>query len=236
MSDIEAPNFAAGGLAQFLDEPTVRFLILPADPEAIIVEVSDETWKLWSDDREGPIPGNRPNWGPARVTSEGIVRRETSRNEEAWARYFALLRNGGVDLGLGSDATWDDGSTRRFHLTAVMSRIWNAVDNYGQVVEQLKISGPYELTLALKNLRQTTLSGFGNEWSRGFFGDPNEARFDAVMHRREEEEWPKGDAARELAFALGDWIVNVWGVRQRRWMCRQSDSEDWQFDTRYLRW
>jgi hypothetical protein len=40
--DPEAEDFAIGGLARFMDEPSVRLLILPADPEATLIEFDEE--------------------------------------------------------------------------------------------------------------------------------------------------------------------------------------------------
>src|SRR5438445_8742509 len=55
-------DFATGGLAGHIDDLSVRFLILPGDPEAALVRFDDLFWTWWKADRESPFPG-LISWG-----------------------------------------------------------------------------------------------------------------------------------------------------------------------------
>lgn len=63
LTDPEADDFATDGLARRLDNPRIRLLILPADPEALVVEFDDEFWEWWHRLPPHPATGQPTDWG-----------------------------------------------------------------------------------------------------------------------------------------------------------------------------
>jgi hypothetical protein len=216
--DPEAEDFATRGLARLVDEPSVRLLILPADPEITLIEFDDEIWSWWLQERPHPVRGGRTTWGPFhRSTSNAAVTFNCHR-EDGWDNYLALHRNGGLEMELGSDGAHQRNELRTFFRIDTVEHIWFALNLYGEIVERFAAKGPWEISLALQNTKGATLErarrGGVEPGMRP--DDPPLCLERGVLLNQEVTSWPDKSNTRPVAFTLGAWIEDSWGVRERR--------------------
>lgn len=143
-------GFATGGLARHIAEVSVRFLVLPADPEAALLRFDDEFWAWWRPEREPPFPG-RVSWGHAvHPTGHAAVRHDEAWDDRwAWDTYCALHRSGAFEFALGQAATNDLRGTIVFRLIEIVGRVWAAVNLYGEALDRTEVEGPWQSVLAL---------------------------------------------------------------------------------------
>lgn len=240
--DPTTEDFATGALgARFDTDACVRLLILPGDPEAAIVEFDEETWAWWLEERDDPVTGGTMDWTRGRdhrPTSEAMVRFNWFSDKETWSRFLALRRDGGLEMGLASDVTWQEEDTGYFLLIRIVGRVWAALDLYGHVLEGLGDIGPWEVTLAMKGTEGTYLANVGEGWAepRGFRGrDQPTCPEPALLTRREIHQWPRGEGVRDVALRLGGWIEDCWGMQRRRFLANRGELTG-QFDVRKYTW
>ncbi len=240
--DPTADDFATGGLAQRLDSDAfVRLLILPADPEATIVEFDEDTWNWWLADRTDPITGSATQWTRGQrhsPTSEAMVRFDWNGDQTRWSRCVALHRNGGLELGLASSAVREHEDTRFVLLIRIVGHLWWLLDLQRHVIGRLGESGPWETTLAMRGMQGAHLANVAEGWAQP--GTPDGYGFStsavaAAITRREIEVWPDEEGVRTFAFALGGWIEDTWGRRERRFLADRGELEG-EFDVRRFEW
>jgi len=236
LTDVESPSYGTGGLGRRLGEPSVRLIILPADPDHHVIDFTHEAYEWWELDKQDPALRRSTSWGPMTVTAEALVRYEKNGKDQ-WSRYFGLYRHGGVDMGLGTDGAWGVGDKRLFGLVPIVGKIWAVLAAYSEVIQKYKIAGPWEITLALLRTEGTQLSGVARGWR-----DPLRDGFDmkpcqekAVFHSRSICAWPEDNELQELAFQIGTVIDNAWGFHQRRFLVNVN-GEPSIFDTQHYRW
>lgn len=236
-ADLESDSFATGGLASYATDIYVRLVILPSDPEAWLVEFDEEFWEWWLVDRPLPFGDRKVTWWHEHQPTQHAAARLRQSTDGRWENYLALYRHGGIELGLGRAGAREhtiSGNTdpqilwRQFHLTSIVGRLWSAIDVYGDVVEHLSLTGPWELSLALRRTEDAHLGHFGEGWKepqiRMINGLPV-CREPNLLHRREIVEWPVEDDMRELAFKLGGWIEDSWGRKERRFLANRGAYE-----------
>ncbi len=114
--DPSAEDFGTGGLASFVADRSVRLLILPADPEASLIDFDERLWKWWRQAHTDPIIGDTTQWGTQHRTISAAVVSFDSYREQGWERYCVLHRHGGLELELGSSATYTFRERRGFRL------------------------------------------------------------------------------------------------------------------------
>jgi hypothetical protein len=216
--DPEAEDFAIGGLARFMDEPSVRLLILPADPEATLIEFDEEMWSWWLQERSDPATRRPIKWGPFHRSTSNAAVIFNSYREDGWENYLALHRNGGLEMELGGDGAHQRGEGRTFRLVGTVERIWFALNLYREIVERFGVEGPWEVSLALRKtegaILEKALRG-GVEPSMGS-DDPPLCLERGVLLNQEITSWPDKGKTRPLAFTIGAWIEDSWGVHERR--------------------
>lgn len=200
------------------------------------MEFNHDFWEWWDERRPDPVTGQPNRWGDeARPTATAAVHRRSYR--DAWGRYLALHRHGGIEMGLARDAVFERGVERVFRLTTIVGRVWAAFDAYGAVVEYLKLSGPWEVCFAVRRTMGALLGNFGTGWAEpGSFGyetrpcgEPN------LLVRYELANWPNADGIRVLAWRLGAWLEDAWGTRSRRFLAHRGEYAH-QFGLSSYRW
>ncbi len=236
LEDVNSADFGSGGLGSRLDDPSVRLLVLPADPEDVLIEFDEEVHEWWKQDWTDPATGEQASWGPTTVTAEAIVRYDAN-SQDSWTRYLALRRDGGIDLGLGSDCAGGGTEERHFWLVTIVGRIWAALSVYPHVLERLSVPGPWQITLAMMRTEGAHLAGVADGWADPFHGGYHlkPSKEPALLHSRVVWEWPDEAGCQELAFQLGAVIDNTWGVFQRRFLVQTGESTG-DFDAAKCRW
>lgn len=108
-----AAGFALAGLAtRFAADPRVRLLILPADPEAWLVEFDDEFWAWWLQDWPDPVAAQQTQWGEeGRPTGTAALHLRYLTRDRRWETY--LVRELACRLGAWLEDVWGK-RVRRF--------------------------------------------------------------------------------------------------------------------------
>jgi hypothetical protein len=236
----ESPDFGTGGLGRLTREVAVRALILPPDPEAVVVRFDQEFWGWFESDRPNPF-GGTTNWGNhTSPTAEAGARYERHTDDPwRWDRYLAVHRHGGLECGMGREVVrvWqleqEGPVVRVFRLVPIVGRLWCLFDLYAEVAERYTLTGPWEASLALRRTAGSIFGNVGAGWAEppdAWPDEPSRCPDPNVLIRREIAEWPDRDGRRDLAFALGEALEDAWGVRQRRFLARVGD-EAGMFDT-----
>jgi hypothetical protein len=236
--DPEREDFGQGGLARLIVDRASRLLVLPADPEAHVVDLDDDLWAWWGSDFDDPATGGQTRWGFDKVPTAGAAVFGNNYGEAGWMHYIALHRSGALEVGLGRDGSFERNDRRLFFLSTIVGRCWAAFARYNEVISRLDVSPPYEVVLALCATEGALLGNVAEGWAEP--GTPwNEA--DAcpepnILIRRELQAWPEGaDEIKALTFSLGAQVEDAWRVTQRRFLAHRGDYEG-QFDPRVANW
>lgn len=217
--DPYADGFATGGLVRRVDEPTVRLLVLPPDPEDHRLEFDDDLWRWWLRERQDPESGQAMNWWPYHEPTTSAAAKFSLRRRGNWESYLALHRHGGLEMELGEEAVYSPGGRRGFRLSFMFERIRAALGVYEDIVRQYGLNGPWEVSLSLRDTQDAVLGNVARGWYEPGAGtaDTRTCSEPALLLRREVIEWPSDAAeARSLAFSLGAWIEDCWGYSDRR--------------------
>lgn len=233
--DAADERFGIGGLAaRFIEDPRVRLLILPGDPEASIVELDDTFWEWWLKDRRDPASGKRTQRGSVRKPTVDAALRCRDLMDGKCRSYVALYRHGGLEVELGEDGA----SNGYVRLIPIVGRIWAALELYREVVERFHIDGPWEVSLALRQTEGGYLANFGQGWAEPGRSFPREAEPCVernLLIRQEVVEWPEPDGVQALAFRFGARLEDAWGSHLRRFIARDGEFAG-QFDRSKYGW
>lgn len=234
----DSNDFAQGGLARLIADQTSRFVILPADPEAHIIDFDEELWAWWREEFEDPSTGVERRWGQsfAPTTEAAVIGSEVQ--DAQWSRYVALYRSGGLEVGLGADGSFLHDETRYFYLAPIVARCWAAIARFSGAIERFALVSPFELTLSLAVDEASSLARFAEGWAEpGSFEYPRRAPLlTGVLIRREVDAWPaSAEEVRDLAFSIGAQIEDSWGCTQRRFLAHRGEFQG-QFDPRTAAW
>lgn len=140
--DTEEGSFARGGLAALAVPPSVRILVLPADPSAQVVPAEQPTSVLPS---VVSLPSGiqLPRHPYVRGTASGYVAHAHSREDGLWTSFMALHWHGGVDFFLGDEGARDGsfwGTQRRvIFLHRSVGWAWGAFDLQRQAIERFSV-------------------------------------------------------------------------------------------------
>ncbi|GIV01108.1 MAG: hypothetical protein KatS3mg014_2723 [Actinomycetota bacterium] len=149
--DPTSEGFGSGGLGRYVEPLRVRVLALPPDPETTaIADLDEDFWKWWRS--LDPSGLGAPSLGQLLETTPVVDAAVRYRSDGAepwrWDLYLALHRHGGVDLGLGREATysygdpWSQERGEAFRLIAVVGRLWSALAVQSAVLTRFPRSGP----------------------------------------------------------------------------------------------
>ncbi len=237
--DPDADDFASGGLASRVSQPSVRLLLLPADPEAWLLDFDSTFWGWWSQDSDDPTTGQPTRWGYENLPTASAALRAVVVEESHLARYVALYRNGALEFELGEDGTYSfrDGSLRVFNLIIIVGRVRAALHLWTGIRARLGLQGPAELSLALRDTGKAALGGFAEGYVEPRPG--MQVRCCPSQHlfiRRELWEWPENDERQlALTFSIGGWLQDAWGIEERRFLAPYGPLQG-QFDRSHYRW
>ncbi|MBI4494726.1 MAG: hypothetical protein HY690_18275 [Chloroflexi bacterium] len=237
--DPEAEDFATGGLAaRFVTDPGVRLLILPADPEAWLLEFDEGFWQWWLQEWPDPVTGRPTGWGrDGRPTSRAALRLRSQASNDRWKSYLALYRHGGLELELGREGMVPAPGGGYVRLINIVGRAWGAMDLYRDVIRRFDIAGPWEVSLALCKADRAHLEHFGEGWPEPekFWNEVPGCREPGLLFRQELSAWPDADGVRVLAFKIGGWLEDAWEQTARRFLVRDGPLAG-QFDKARYGW
>jgi len=202
----------------------VRFLVLAGDPEVSRIEFDEPLWEWWKGEHESPFEGLSIDWSNTTLPTSNAAVRYVSRSEEEWNSYLALYRHGGLDMGMGPEGAAERDGRRIFWLVRIVGRLWAALHLYRKVVARFGITGPWECSVALIKTRRGNLGNFGTGWAEypDPLANPRACPEPNLLWRRELDEWPAPKETRELAFAVGAWIEDSWGMQCRRFLAHSG--------------
>jgi hypothetical protein len=223
-------HFALGGLARYADDPDLRLVFLPSDPDGDPVPLGSETLDWLKEPRPTPYGGQPPRWGQrTRATSSALVIYEQYRDDAGWGQYLALHRHGGVELTHGNLA-YPVRGTRVFALRHIVGLTWIAAALQSEVAERWHVNPPFELTIALRHANAAVLGSFAEGWRepQAAFGDSATCIEDHILLRWELDELD----AEVLALAVGDRLEQAFGSTLRRHLANRGDYVG-RFDPRF---
>lgn len=227
----DTDGFAYGGLGGHVEALDLRIRFLPADPLAALVRLDGEAEEWLSRSRPSPYGGREPELGGSkRATSSALVRYDRYRNDQGWARFLALHRDGSLDFGEGNSIT-DYRDARFLRLRPLVGLIWHLSAMQVEAVEHWSIEGPFEVTVALANVGGARLGGFAEGWrdvGDMFFWDAPTCVESNVLLRVECDILDP----EALAMELGEQLENTFGSTHRRFIANQGEFEA-RFDPRF---
>lgn len=235
-------DFAMRGLSARLRRPSVRLLLLPADPDADVIRVDDGLWAWIKHHQVVDIEGRDLRLGTHEVpTAQAAALVDSYGNGEAWHSYVAIHRSGALEYGLGDRGVWElkdrnDKLVRVFNLISVVARTW-ALLKFGTTMrDRASVDGPFQLTVAMHCTGGAFLGNVAEGWAEPLtWGNELPAcPEENLLWHLELTEWPDEDNIRELAFRVGDRLEDAWGVRHRRYLARAGEVVG-KLDVRQLR-
>lgn len=213
------------GLARRVEDLSARLLILPGDPFATDLSFDDGFWRWWT--AEGPSPfGTRVHWTNTRPTVDAAVKYKGAR--EKWTTYLAVHRHGGVEIGCNPSRS-DTQKRRYVRLVRLVGLVWIGASAQAEAASRYGLTGPWEMTLILYETENAHLAGFGTGWREpfqlGVSGFPAQQEPHVVI-RRELRAFPESDTdVQDLAFEVGARIEDAWGVKHRRFLDGNGETE-----------
>jgi hypothetical protein len=215
---VNADNFANGGLGAHVDSLDLRVRFLPAAPLATVIRLDDAVEQWLSMSRPSPYGGSPPDLGHLkRATSTALVRYTQYRDDQGWARFVGLHRDGSLDFGEGgSIAHRRDG--RMVWLRPTVGLVWHLAAMQLEAVERWGVDGPFEVSIALAGVDGARLGGFAEGWSD----------FGGVLLRVE----CNVIDPEALAMDVGEQLENAFGSTRRRFLGNRGEYTD-RFDPRF---
>lgn len=242
LDTVARQDFALGGLASRLRTPSVRILVLPADPEANILPVDDGLWAWMKNVQVMDVGGRNVRVGTQEIpTAHAAALVDSYGDGQPWTSYVAIHRSGAVEYGLGDRGAWErndsnDKLVRVFNLVSIVMRTWALLKIATAFRERVMPPDPYQLTIALRGTGGALLGNLGEGWAEPMSFEntvPGCADSHLLWHR-ELTEWPDDAEAQRLAFGVGDLIEDAWGVAERRYLALRGSLAG-QLDVRELR-
>lgn len=241
LDDTRRSDFALGGLATRLRHLTAQVLLLPGDPDAERLQVDDALWAWLSAQQSVAVDSWVVAFGAQTYpTAHAAALVSGYGSNEPWNSYLAVHRSGALELGLGDRGGWDrrtrEGETvRGFNLISMIANTWALLTFNVALSERSSPSGPWQLTIGLRDTRNAVLGNLGEGWAEpgAFENRVAGCSEDNLLWHLELDELPDEDARRRLAFAIGDRIEDAWGVRQRRYLAHRGELAG-RFDHRQI--
>jgi hypothetical protein len=224
-------GFATGGLGGHVEALDLRIRFLPADPLACVVRLDEAAAEWLSERRPSPYGGHDLQLGgSSRATSSAVLRYDQYREEQGWARFTALHRNGGLDYGEGG-VVRQHRERRAVALRPIVGLIWYLSALQVEAVARWAIEGPFEVSVALVGVDGAVLGGVAEGWRDVddiFFRGGSACIEPNVLLRVECD----GLNPEALAYDFGERLENAFGSTERRFLARVGQFED-RFDPRF---
>lgn len=226
-------SFARLGLSAMKDL-SVRFLIMPSDPDDLQIRYDDDFWKRWESPPTDPFADSITAFGSERrpVADAAVVYEPDYRSgDEArgWRQFASLSRAGEFEFGLTTIGATSSHEQQFFFLMNIVGRIWVAASRYAGVVDKFDLQGPFEASLALVDTAGSILSNFATEWRDPirdrYFGEYPICLENHLLFRREISQWPDAESCEELVFEFAERMLNSWGIKEPRFLARSGQWE-----------
>lgn len=231
MTDVGREDFAVGGLGSRVRNPSVRLLMLPADPEAAVVSVDDDLWAWLRNFHKVNIDGRVVGLGSQEIpTAYAAALVDSYGSQEAWTSYVAVHRSGAIEFGLGDNGAWertdptDENRYRVFKLISIVAHAWALLSFGSALRDRIQPAGPFQLTIAACRTGGAFLGNVAEGWAEPLTWDnelPPCVNGNLLWHV-ELDDWPTSDEIPNLAFAIGDRLEDAWGVQQRRYLASRG--------------
>jgi hypothetical protein len=209
----------------------MRMLFLPADPEADRLSLDGETLGWLKEARPTPYGGRPVVWGSRNTaSSSALLIFDWHRDGEDWTTFLAVHRHGGMEVGIGN-LSYDVHGTRVFPLRRMVGLAWIVAAMQVEAVDRWSLEPSFELTVAVRNARGSTLGMFAEGWKdmgAGLWEFPTCIE-DHVLLR---QEFDDAFDPETVALALGDRLENAFGSTHRRHVAYRGDFEG-RFDPRF---
>lgn len=233
LDDARRSDFALGGLATRLREPTVRVLLLPPDPDADALQIDDALWAWLETQKTVAVEGRTIRFGDQNYpTAHAATLVSGYGSTEPWNSYLAVHRSGAIELGLGDRGGWArqnrEGETvHMFNLISIVTYTWAMLTFSAALNDRVALAGPRQLTIALRNTKGALLGNVGEGWAEpdSFQNAVGGCLEKHLLWHLSIDEPPDDVDQKRLAFAVGDRIEDAWGVAQRRYLARVGHRE-----------
>ncbi|HVV12474.1 hypothetical protein [Amycolatopsis sp.] len=234
LDSVGREDFATGGLAGRLRDPSVQVLLIPADPEAGVVDFDADLWSWLEAQQTVEIDGcairlgGNQKWPTAHAATvvNGYGR------QEPWNSYLGVYRSGALELGLGTRGGWErknrEGENIRvFHLISTITYAWALLKFSAMLCERVPIGGPWQLTVAVRRTNGAVLGNLGEGWAEPHeFGNYVGACVDQhLLWHMELRDVPGPGEQESLALKIGGRLEDAWGVTQRRYLGHRGELE-----------
>lgn len=229
--DTPLASFATGGLGGLAVRPTVRIVVLPADPSAVLVPVLDPKAVI-PPAITVPGGGQLPANDTVRGASSGYVGYPDPGSGLAWPTFLALHWHGGVDFYLGrlGGQDWDDkrGVRRLIWLRRTVACASAAFGFQHKIARRYAIAGPFRVVLAVADTASAALGDLGTGWAEP--GGPGSPTAPAAVDRQvllheDLAEWPDSSGAEALALRFGARLDLAFGGGGDRHLDRTGPDE-----------
>ncbi len=241
MESVLDQSFAKLGLPVSMEDLSVRFLIMPSDPDNLQIRFTNDFWEWWQNPPTVPFGDSITSFGSYhRPGADAAITCESDyRTSDFWREYISLSRAGEFEFGLTTSGADSVRERRCFFLTNIVGRMWVAVSRYALVVQKFSLAGPFEASLAMVDTAGSTLCNFATGWRdplrENWFGDYPTCTEEHLLFRREVRKWPDTEDCKELSLEFAERIVNSWGIKQSRFLAYSGKWEG-KFDvSRYSR-
>ena len=207
--DTDPAAFAVGGLGALAAAPTVRIVVLPADPAVVAVSVQDPKTVI-PPAISLPGGGQLPSMAAVRGTSDGYVGYADRGRGRPWPRFVAVHWHGGVDAYLGKSggqpADAGRGAHRLIWLRRTVGWAWGAFGFQQKIVRRFGIDGPFRILLGVADTANAGLGDLGTGWADpGGPASPDApaAVDQQVLLREDVPAWPDAAGVKDLAMRFG---------------------------------
>ena len=246
MASVLDKSFARLGSSVPAQDLSVRFLIMPSDPDSLQVRFTNDFWEWWQNPPTDPFGDSITSFGSYhRPGADAAITWESdSRASDVWREYISLSRAGEFEFGLTTSGANSVGERRYFFLTNIVGtnivgRIWVALSRYALFAQKFSPAGPFEASLAMVDTAGSILCNFATGWRdplRGnSFDDYPTCTEEHLLFRREVRKWPEAEDCKELSLEFAERIVNSWGIKEPRFLAHSGEWEG-KFDvSRYSR-
>jgi hypothetical protein len=226
---LDSPDFADGGLSLHVQDPTVRILVLPADPDWPNLSFTDDVAALISPQILTPSGSELASFTRDVATSTALLKVVATAEvgEKPWASYAGIHHNGAVEMEMGGEGAYSridperDHRATWFYLAPIIRWTWTALDVRRRLVDiGTRVSnGPVEVTVALRDLAGAALASLGEGWQEPYdtMGRriPQATEPNALL-RYELDDVTDVNAIKAAALEIGDRIDNCFGIHQHR--------------------
>ena len=213
----------------FDPDPYVRLLILPSDPASEILKFDADFWAFLQA-LPDPVLEGKAEWGTPVPGYRAALLANSS--EKKLGRYLAVFRSGAVEMALGHDAAFQWMDRTWFRLLTVVGCFWAALEGFEAIRASHSLSGPYQVTLAVRGSLGASLSHVAQGWDQYWEGarclEPR------VRHVLEIDDWHNG-SAQSVAFSLAERLEESFGSTDSRFLNREGEQVG-QFAKAMYRW